>query len=43
MLRSHLFDYSDAYILVKGTVTVEGDNDSKKRNKKLAFKSNAPF
>ena len=43
MLRSHLSDYSDAYILVKGTVTVEGDNDSKKRNKKLAFKSDAPF
>ena len=30
MLRSHLCDYSDTYIIVKGTVTVEGDNDDKK-------------
>ena len=42
MLRSDLSDYSDAYILVKGTITVEGDNDSKKRNKNIAFKTNAP-
>ena len=24
MLRSDLYDYSDAYILVKGTITVNG-------------------
>ena len=24
MLRSHLFDYSDAYIFVKGDITLEG-------------------
>ena len=42
MLRSDLSDYSDAYILVKGTITLEGDNDSKKRNKNIAFKTNAP-
>ena len=35
--------YSDAYIVVKGTVTVEGDHDAKTRNKKLTFKNNAPF
>ena len=33
MLRSDLCDYSDAYIVVKGTITVEGDDDDKKRNK----------
>ena len=27
MIRSDLCDYSDAYILVKGTITVEGDDD----------------
>ena len=27
MQRSYLCDYSDAYIFVKGTATVEGPND----------------
>ena len=43
MLRSDLCHYRDAYIVVKGRVTVEGDNDDKTRNKKLIFKNNAPF
>ena len=43
MLRSDLSDYSEAYIVVKGTITVEGDNNAKKRNIKLTFKDNAPF
>ena len=30
MLRLYLCDYSDAYIVVKGTVTVEGADDKKK-------------
>ena len=34
MLRSDLCDYSETYIVVKGTVTVEGDNDDKKTNEK---------
>ena len=34
MLRTDLWDYSDAYIVVKGTTTVEGDDDNKKRDKK---------
>ena len=34
MLRSALCDYSDAYIVEKGTITVEGDNDAKERKKK---------
>ena len=34
MLRSCLYDYSDAYVVVKETITVEGDDDDKKRDKK---------
>ena len=30
MLRSSLCDYSDAYIVVRGTITIEGDNSAKK-------------
>ena len=43
MLRSDLCDYSDAYIVLKGTITAEGDNNANKPNKNLAFKNNAPF
>ena len=32
-LRSDLSDYSDAYIVVKGAITVEGDNYDKKEIK----------
>ena len=42
-LRSDLCDYSDAYTVVRGRITVEGDNDDKTRKKKLIFKNNAPF
>ena len=35
LLISDLSDYSDAYIVVKGTITVEGDNYDKTRNEKL--------
>ena len=44
MLRSDLSDFSDAYIAVKGTITITAtDPDNKKRNKSVAFKNNAPF
>ena len=43
MIRSNLCDYSDAYIVVKGTITVEGDNDDRKRDEKESFKNNTPF
>ena len=50
MLRSNLCDYSDAYILVKGTITVtapeisnNADNIRDKRNRPLISKNNAPF
>ena len=42
MLRSDLCGYSDVYIVLKGTTTVEGTNDAKK-NEKLIFQNNAPF
>ena len=46
MLRSNLCDYSDAYILVKGTITVTApgvNNIRDKRNRTLILKNNAPF
>ena len=47
MLRSDLCDYSDAYIVVKGKITVtEGFNNDADNNadgKKLALKNDAPF
>ena len=47
MLRSNLCDYSDAYILVKGTTTVTapGVNNGANniRNRPLVLKNNAPF
>ena len=42
MQRSDLCDYSDAYIAVKGTITVT-DPDNAKRNKAVAFKNNGSF
>ena len=41
MLRSDLCNFSDAYIVVEGDITLEGDNNIK--NKNLAFKNAAPF
>ena len=50
MLRSNLCYYSDAYILVKGTITVtapgvnnNANNIRDKRNRPLILKNNAPF
>ena len=42
LLRSDLCDFSDVYIVVKGTITVT-NLDGAKRNKSVAFKNNAPF
>ena len=36
-------DYSDAYILVKGAITVAGNNLRDRRNRPLILKNNAPF
>ena len=38
MLRSDLCDFSDAYIVVEGDITLEGDNDPNKQNKNFGFK-----
>ena len=49
MLRSNICDHADAYILVKGTITITGagaDDAAKqldKRNKGVIFKNCAPF
>ena len=43
MLRSDLCDFSDAYIVVKEDITLEGENNSNKHNKNLVFKNNALF
>ena len=47
MLKSSLCDYSDAYILVKGTITVNNtaaeDTDANNTNKNVIFKNCAPF
>ena len=46
MVRSDLCDFSDAYIVVKGTITLTKDTDREftdVRNKSLAFKNNVPF
>ena len=41
MLRSDLCDYSDAYIVVKGIISVRGTNGANRVNKELVFKNNA--
>ena len=46
MLTSSLCDYSDAYILAKGTITVNNTGTAaalKNKNKKVIFKNCAPF
>ena len=42
MLRSDLCDYSDAYIVVKGAITVT-DPGNEAYYKELTLKNNAPF
>ena len=49
LIRSNLYDYADAYILVKGTITITGPGDDEaakqldERNKGVIFKNCAPF
>ena len=46
MIRSNLCDYSDAYILVRGTITINDAGQAKQadeRNKGVIFKDYAPF
>ena len=43
MLNSNLRDYSNAYIVVKGRISVTGTDNLNRRNKNLTFKNNVPF
>ena len=43
MLRSDLCDYSDTYIVVKGTIDLVSANENDKAEKNIVFKNNAPF
>ena len=47
MLRCDLSDYSDAYVLVKGNISVDNtaaaETDANNTNKKVIFKNSAPF
>ena len=42
ILRSDLCDFSDAYVIGEGDITLEGD-DANKINNSLAFQNNTPF
>ena len=41
--RSDLCDYGEAYIVVKGRISVTCTNNANKRNKNLTFKNNTSF
>ena len=43
MLRSDLCDYSDAYVWLKGTITVTNSNNNANFDRRLTLKNNAPF
>ena len=43
MLRSDLCDYSDAYVWVKGKITVTNPNNNANFDRRLTLKNNAPF
>ena len=43
MLRSDLCNYSDAYVWVKGTITVTNRNNNVNFDRRLTLKNNAPF
>ena len=43
MLRSDLCDYSDAYILIKGTITVAENYPRDRQNRPVILKNNAQF
>ena len=43
MLRSDLCDYSDAYILINGIITVALNNPRDRQNRPVILKNNAPF
>ena len=42
-LRPDLCDYSDGYIILKGTISVTGNVNANRRNKELHFQHDALF
>ena len=42
MLRSDLYDYSNAYIVIKGKIIDKGTDNANRRNKKVTSKTNVP-
>ena len=43
MVRSDLCDYSDAYVWVKGKISVTNPNNNPNFNRRLTLENNAPF
>ena len=43
MLRIYLCDFSDTYIIVKGTIIFTGTSTKNRKNRPLAFKNNVLF
>ena len=43
MLGSDLCDFSDAYVVMKGDITITEPDNAKKKNKRVALKNNATF
>ena len=43
VLRSDLCDYSDAYVLINGTILVAGNHPRDRQDKPVILKNNAPF
>ena len=43
MLKPHLCNHSDAYIVVKLRISVTATNIAIRKNKKLTFKNNTSF
>ena len=43
MLRSDLCDYFDAYVLVKGTITITDQNNNDNFDRRLTLKNNGPI
>ena len=43
MLRSDLCEYSNAYFVVKGRISVTGTGNANRRNKNLTLKNSAPY
>ena len=43
MLESDPCDYSDNYFVVKGTITIAGEENKDRKNRDLILKNNTPF